>query len=324
MAGRQTLETSSKHTRRRWVIAALVLALVTGFALWATAPENLRGLKNQIHDWQWNSQHSGESYNAKSLVVEDLATGKIFVSKCENEPLPPASLAKLFTINYALSVVEPGDIVTAAPEALALVKPGSSVADIQPGSEYSVENLVAAMLVPSGNDAAYVLADYVASRTHPGAIAGQERIGLFLTDLNEYAHAQGWSTTTLNDPSGYDFEGATTVTDLRGVSEKLLKFQWIRNIVAQSSYTATLPSGQSQTWVNTNKFLEPGGTYFNPGVHGMKTGSLDDDYNLITLYSSGNKEFLIVSIGSQSDTSRYDDIAYLLKTIDESYYLHEN
>ncbi len=33
------------------------------------------------------------------------------------------------------------------------------------------------------------------------------------------------------------------------------------------------------------------------------------------------KEFLICSLGSQSDSSRYDDVNYILKTIDESDYL---
>ena len=105
------------------------------------------------------------------------------------------------------------------------------------------------------------------------------------------------------------------------VVKKLLKHQWFRDIVAQTSYTATLPDGSKQTWKNTNIFLDPTSEYYNENVIGVKTGSLADDYNLIVLYKKHGKEFLICSLGSQSDTSRYDDVNYILKTIDESDYL---
>ena len=56
-------------------------------------------------------------------------------------------------------------------------------------------------------------------------------------------------------------------------------------------------------------------------VIGVKTGSLSDDFNLVVLYKKHGKEFLICSLGSQSNYSRYDDVNYVLKTIDESDYL---
>ena len=42
---------------------------------------------------------------------------------------------------------------------------------------------------------------------------------------------------------------------------------------------------------------------------------------MIIIYKKHGKEFLICSLGSQSNTSRYDDVSYILKTIDESDYL---
>ena len=92
-------------------------------------------------------------------------------------------------------------------------------------------------------------------------------------------------------------------------------------IVSQTSYTATLPDGSMQTWKNTNTFLDPTSEYYNKNVIGVKTGSLSDDFNLVVLYKKHGKEFLICSLGSQSNYSRYDDVNYVLKTIDESDYL---
>ena len=72
---------------------------------------------------------------------------------------------------------------------------------------------------------------------------------------------------------------------------------------------------------NTNTFLDQTSEYYNENVKGIKTGSLSNDYNLVVLYQQHGKEFLICSLGSQSDSSRYDDVNYILKTIDESDYL---
>ena len=139
--------------------------------------------------------------------------------------------------------------------------------------------------------------------------------------INKYLEKEGYVNTKLYDPSGYDMDAQTTVLDLAKLVKKLLKHQWFRDIVSQSSYTAILPDGSKQTWENTNIFLDSTSEYYNENVLGVKTGSLSDDYNLIVLYKKHGKELLICSLGSQSNTSRYDDVSYILKTIDESDYL---
>ena len=211
-------------------------------------------------------------------------------------------------------------IVPASYEAISLTKPGSSVAGIE-AKDYFLHNLFAAMLVPSGNDAAYVVADYCGGILSPQAATVQERINIFMDSLNTHLQEKGYTNTVLYDPSGYDMDALTTVLDLNSVANQLLEFQWFREIISQSSYTATLPDGSTQSWKNTNTFLDPTSAYYNENVIGIKTGSLSDDYNLVVLYRKYGKEFLICSLGSQSDSSRYDDVNNILKTIDESDYL---
>ncbi len=159
--------------------------------------------------------------------------------------------------------------------------------------------------------------------TCTGKSTTEERIELFMDNLNEYLHKEGYKDTLLYDPSGFDMSALTTTKDLKVVTEHLLKNEWFRDIVCQSSYTATLPDGSTQTWKNTNVFLDPTSEYYNENVKGIKTGSLGDDYNLVVLYQKDGKEFLICSLGSESDSSRYDDVTYILKTIDESDYLFQ-
>ena len=141
-----------------------------------------------------------------------------------------------------------------------------------------------------------------------------------LLEICEYLNCD-FGDIILYDPSGYDVNALTTVSDLKSVSTHLLEKQWFRDIVSKSNYTATLPDGSTQTWRNTNTFLDQTSEYYNENVKGIKTGSLSNDYNLVVLYQQHGKEFLICSLGSQSDSSRYDDVNYILKTIDESDYL---
>ena len=109
-----------------------------------------------------------------------------------------------------------------------------------------------------------------------------------LRDVGNLLEKEGYVNTKLYDPSGYDMDAQTTVLDLAKLVKKLLKHQWFRDIVSQSSYTAILPDGSKQTWKNTNIFLDSTSEYYNENVLGVKTGSLSDDYNLIVLYKKHN------------------------------------
>lgn len=311
----------NKKKKAKYIVIVFFAIIILGiiFIPWAIKPENFRDTKNKINSFI-NRYTIPDSYNAKSLIAVDLSNNNDFVSKRENEQQTPASLAKLFVIDYATTLVDLDDVVLAKNEAISLTKQGSSVANIKE-KKYYVKNLFAAMLVPSGNDAAYVLADYCGGIISPKATTSKERIEVFMKNLNEYLKQNDYKDTILYDPSGFDTEAHTTVLDLKEVVMDLLKNEWFKDIVSQTSYTATLPDGSMQTWKNTNTFLDPTSEYYNKNVIGVKTGSLSDDFNLVVLYKKHGKEFLICSLGSQSNYSRYDDVNYVLKTIDESDYL---
>ena len=299
----------------------LTFVVIAGvfFIPWVMKPENFRSEKNAIYSFLYG-EFQQDSYNAKSLLLVDRSNNDIFISKKENEQQLPASLAKLFVIEYTATIADLDSIVPASYEAISLTKAGSSVAGIE-AKDYFLHNLFAAMLVPSGNDAAYVVADYCGGILSPQTAAVQDRINIFMDSLNVHLQEKGYTNTVLYDPSGYDMDALTTVLDLNSVVNQLLEFQWFRDIISQSSYTATLPDGSTQSWKNTNTFLDPTSDYYNENVIGVKTGSLSDDYNLVVLYQKYGKEFLICSLGSQSDSSRYDDVSNIIKTIDESDYL---
>lgn len=312
----------SHRRRTRFVFLLVFLLAVSGLLYYAIQPEHFREWKDDFSAWCYrHSEAAKMGYNAKAMLLTDRSDNSVFAEKQKTEKQSPASLAKLFTIEYARTIATPDTRITVEEKPLLHVKEGSSLAHLQAGETYTLRDLFAAMLVPSGNDAAYVVADYIGGLRHPDASTSDERIRLFLEDLRTHLQENGWTDTRLFDPSGYDFEGSTTAVDLQQVCEILLKEPWFREIVSQSTYVATLADGTTKSWKNTNRFLDPNDSYYNENVKGVKTGSLAGDYNLIVLYHTGGKEFLIVSLGSSSDNSRYDDLSYLLKTIEESDYL---
>lgn len=196
----------NKKKKAKYIVIVFFAIIILGriFIPWALEPENFRDTKNKINSFI-NRYTIPDSYNAKSLIAVDLSNNNDFVSKRANEQQTPASLAKLFVIDYATTLVDLDDVVLAKNEAISLTKQGSSVANIKE-KKYYVKNLFAAMLVPSGNDAAYVLADYCGGIISPKATTSKERIEVFMKNLNEYLKYEICKSKTLmiNENSGHD------------------------------------------------------------------------------------------------------------------------
>lgn len=258
-----------------------------------------------------------KGYKAKSLIVVDRDTDDIFISKKEKEKELPASLSKLFVIDYVSHILDLDEKIKVKNDVLELAKKGSSLANLSTKT-YSVHNIYAAMLVPSGNDAAYVLANYIGGKLNKKAKTKEARIDVFIKSLNNYLQKNGYKDTVINEPSGFDLDSTTTVLDLKKCVDILLKHDWFREIVSKSLYTAELPDGTFQTWKNTNVFLDKSSKHYNPGVIGIKTGSLNKEYNMVVLYKKNNREFLICSLGSTTNDLRYEDVEYIIESIDNS------
>lgn len=258
----------------------------------------------------------GYDYTAHSMLAVDLSNDEIVFAKNPNDKVLPASLAKLFVIDFATNYLDLDDIVIPSYEAINSVKQGSSMAYIAI-QEYSVENLYAAMMVPSGNDAAFVIAEETGRKINPNAESFDERLTAFFIEFNKYLQKNNYTRTSIYDPSGFDYEATSSVMDIKRVTENLLKNDWFRNIIYQDSYSATLPYGGIQTWKNTNLFLDYNGNFYRPGVMGVKTGTVGGTYNLDILYEGNGREYLIVSLGSTTEYYRYSDVEHLLQLIDD-------
>lgn len=112
-------------------------------------------------DFQLNTNELNIPQDALSFSVYDIEQGEYLFYEGDSQFPTVASLTKLFAIDYALSKVNLEDIVEVNQEVLDIVPAGSSLANLKVG-EYTVKQIMEAMLVPSGNDAAYALAYYIA------------------------------------------------------------------------------------------------------------------------------------------------------------------
>ena len=101
--------------------------------------------------------------NASGFVLCNSESGEILDTKNPDLKLYPASLTKVMTalLTVELSKNIDKEVATVSEEAINLLAgTRSSVANIQPGEEYSLRELLYLLMLPSGNDVANVLAEY--------------------------------------------------------------------------------------------------------------------------------------------------------------------
>ena len=163
-----------------------------------------------------------------------------------------ASLAKVMTAyltlkRYPLSGAQDGFAITVtAEEAQATVEDAAqaqSVVAVRPGEQLTERQLLEALLIPSGNNVADMLADLV---------AGSE--SSFVAEMNAEARKLGMNHTTYTDPSGFDPGTDSTAADQLRVFQRAMRFPVFRQIVSMAS--VTLPVAGTLT--NFNPLIAKG------------------------------------------------------------------
>lgn len=294
---------------KKYIIVPLIISfgfLVKGI----NDPEQFRDIKNKENQQYFNIHY--ESITSSSFLIEDMSKPNQFISKNENNLDIPASLTKLFTIDFVLSKVSLDEKVIVKNEVLNLVPAKSSLAGLMI-KDYTVKNLIEGMLIPSGNDAAYVLAEFIGGRLNPSLKTPKERINYFVSELNKYNKKLGYKYTTIYDPSGYDFKGRTNILDLRKVTHKLYKVDFIKEVIAKDRFKSRLPDKSFHTWKNTNLFLHKG-IFYKPSVKGFKTGTLNK-CNIIVIYEKASKKYLIITMGANNHDTLYKETTLLINSI---------
>lgn len=233
---------------------------------------------------------------AEAVEVLDVGSGVPMVEVNPDERLWSASITKLMTALVALDYYSPDQIIT-----VRRLAPASEESEmgLAVGDRLTVQSLIYGLLVPSGNDAAYTLAD-----NYPGGIEN------FIYSMNEKAKLLHMENTHYTNPSGLDqAEHYTTAKDISYLTVEALKNPLISRAVATSGITLGDATGKkSYTIRNVNQLL--GYVY---GVDGVKTGFTDfAGQCLVSSVSRDGHRVLVVLLKSQD---RFGESAQLVSWI---------
>lgn len=250
---------------------------------------------------------------AKSAILFDVKTRKVLYYKDPIEPVFPASTAKLLTALVALDWCMEEEEVTVGDE-LDLVAYNSTIAGLKKGQVLTIRNLIEGMLIPSGNDAAYVTAAYVGRKSLKNDNASlKEAIPEFIRLMNEKAKILGAINSCFKTPDGYDAIGQyTTSYDMGLIGLAAADNEIILEVCNKSRARNVFVDGFDVTWSNTNSLIKNESGRYYPYCIGLKTGtSTMAGRCLVSLAKKGDREVISVVMHSNSE-GRWEDSRKLL------------
>lgn len=232
---------------------------------------------------------------SKAVYLENLDTGAIVFEKNADERMYPASTTKIMTYVIVADNVSDfdGTMVEIKEELFKDLDPDSTVMGLADhvGEQYSIRDLLYGMMLPSGNDAALVLADYVGGGSIPA----------FVDKMNAKATELGCQNTHFVNPHGlYDANHYTTATDLATITKYACTLPDFLEITSTVSYT---PARFNNPITNTNYMLindAEHSNYYYPYTKGVKTGYLDEAGKcLVTTAQNNGYSYLCVALGAE-------------------------
>lgn len=263
----------------------------------------------------WMELPENRQLTAQAYFVYDCDTEQFLsLSGSPSDIIYPASITKLFTAYIAMQYIKPEEEVTAGDE-LDYVGWGSSVAEIEKGNVLTVDMLVRAMLLPSGNDAAYVLAAHAgrAILRDSGATA-QRAISAFMTEMNRQAASLGMTGSHFANPDGIHSDNHyMTIGDLAILGKLSMSNPTVLNNATISAQNVTFVTGQKKLWENTNELVKPDSQYYCPIAVGLKTGQTPTAGScLLSGFTAEGKNLVIGVFGCPEKDDRFPDTLQLL------------
>ncbi len=245
----------------------------------------------------WPARGAAPTVDADAYIVVEPATGEVLAQRAPDRGLPMASTTKIMTALIVLESADLDDLMTVPPEAVV----GGSSGRLEAGEQLSVRDLLTALLVASGNDAAITLAE---------GVAGSQEA--FVARMNRRARELGLTRTRFANPHGLDAPGhRSSVRDLVALSREAMKNPVFRETVALRRATIPGPGGVgTREYLSENLLLD-----IDPDVDGVKTGMTDGaGYALVghARRRPESPELYVALIGAPSESARARDGLSLL------------
>lgn len=228
---------------------------------------------------------------SNSAILIDGKTGEVLFEKNSNQKVYPASTTKILTAYIALSQgYSMNEQIIPSRAAVMSIPKGSSLAYFSENEILTLEQVLYGLMLPSGNDAANILAEHVS-----------DSVSAFADLMNSTAKELGATNSNFVNANGlHNDNHYTTAADLAKIACACMKIEKFREIVSQAKYDmpATNISKTSRTFLNTNKLLLSGGEYFYQYATGIKTGFTTQAGNcLVASASKDGLDLISVVLG---------------------------
>ncbi len=240
------------------------------------------------------------------LLLQSLQDDTVIFERNTTERTPPASLTKIVTAILTLENCTDLEQLVAVPQSVidSLAGTNSSNAGLKAGEMISVYDLLCCMLIPSANEAAATLADFIS-----GGNTDE-----FVQNMNIFVERLGCANTHFMTPHGLDTEGQyTTAADVAKIMKYALTFAYsdiFADIIGQTTYT--LPASnlhEKPRTIRTTNFLMNTGyaDYYCKYVIGGKTGSTSQAGKCVAAVADhGGYAYLVIVMNAPSDDVDHD------------------
>ncbi len=249
--------------------------------------------KVHFHEYPLLKDPIVPSLSAESALILDDSSKIIIFEKNPRLRFSMASTTKIMTALVALEYFKLDDVILIKTK----INEGA-VVGFEAGEAFLFEDVIHGLLLPSGNDAAYALAE-----NYPGGLVA------FVNRMNEKAKELALTYTHYSDPSGLDDDGNyMTAIDLARLASVALKNETFSRIVATKKHVLISMDGiKKYTVFNLNKLLG------EEGIVGVKTGFTEGAGEvLVTAKVENNRTFIIVVMKSKD---RFADTRTLVQLI---------
>jgi len=278
----------------------------------------------------WMTFPADRTLSASQYFVYDCQAGDFLKTSGDpDEKVYPASITKLFSAYIAGQYLPKEKVITVG-DSLNMVVAGSSVAGLEKGDKITVSRLIEAMMLPSGNDAAYVLA-VEAGRVLAGKSASaQAAVNAFVAEMNRQAKLLGMKNTNFANPDGiHKSNHYSSFGDLALLGMLSLEDPVIMGYAATPGDLVDLstPPGQSigaspsdtvisgsdlLEWKNTNALIHPDSEYYCPYAIGLKTGQTPSAGScLLSAFRCEGRTLIIGVFGCPETQDRFADTLQL-------------
>lgn len=249
--------------------------------------------------------------DAKNAYLLNIDANTVLYKKESSQQIAPASTAKMLTALTVMEYCDKDERVLVGKE-VRLIAEDASRAWLTPGSELTVQQLLNALLLPSGNDAAYALAVFAGRKACGDDEASiEDALGAFVKAMNEKAAEVGAADSNFSNPDGYDADGQyTTAYDLACIAKAFWKSSVLRDISSSYRISDTWLSGQKITHNNSNQLINPDSPYYYEYATGLKTGkSVAAGCCLVSAAYIEDALYICVVMGSTEEGRWIDSLA---------------